>query len=215
MCKKKENGDVEVPGPRGKQFLISRKGERSKLSFFFFNWLFCLFTFQMLSPSQFPLHYPLIPPPASMRVLPHPHSHSYLRGLAFLYPGSSSLHRTKGLPSQWYQIRPSSTYTAGAMVPAVYSLVGGLVPGSFGGRGLVGWYCCSSYEVANPFNSYSPCPNFPTGVHALSPMFGWVYLHLYWFNSGRASQGTAKPGSPQQALLGISNSVWVWCQQME
>lgn len=35
----------------------------------------------------------------------------------------------------------------------VYSLFGGLVPGSFGGP--VGWYCCSSYEVTNPFSSYS------------------------------------------------------------
>jgi hypothetical protein len=57
----------------------------------------------------------------------------------------------------------------------MYSLVGGLVPGSFAGaRGVGRWgvwgvggnpvwlilllYCCSSYEVANPFSSYSPSP---------------------------------------------------------
>jgi hypothetical protein len=28
---------------------------------------------------------------------------------------------------------------------------------------LVGWYCCSSYGVANPFSSFSPCPNFSLG----------------------------------------------------
>ena len=57
----------------------------------------------MLSPSQFPLHkpaFPLLLPPASMRVLPHQPTHSCLSALAFPYPGSSSLHRTKELPSQ-------------------------------------------------------------------------------------------------------------------
>jgi hypothetical protein len=65
-----------------------------------------------------------LPPPASMRVLPHPPTYSCLSTLAFPYPGSSSLHRTKGIPSQWYQIRQSSaTYPAGAM-GTPYSLVG-------------------------------------------------------------------------------------------
>jgi hypothetical protein len=36
----------------------------------------------------------------------------------------------------------------------VYSLVGGLVSGS--SEGLVGWYCCSSYKVANRFSSLIP-----------------------------------------------------------
>jgi hypothetical protein len=39
-------------------------------------------------------------------------------------------------------------------------------------------------------------------------------FHLYWSGSGRASQETATSGSCQQALLGISNSVWVWCLYM-
>ena len=73
---------------------------------------------------------------------------------------------------------------------------------------------CSSYEVANSFSSYSPCPNFSIGVPTLSPMFESVHLHLYWSGSGRASQGTTILGSCQQALLGISNNVWVWCLQM-
>jgi hypothetical protein len=38
------------------------------------------------------------------------------------------------------------------------------------------------------------------------------YLHLY--QSGRASQETAIPGSCQQGLLGIRNSIRVWCLQM-
>ena len=49
-------------------------------------------------PSTSP--HPLLSPPASMRMLPHLPTHSCLNGLAFPYPGSSSLHRTKGLPSQ-------------------------------------------------------------------------------------------------------------------
>ena len=44
--------------------------------------------------------YPLLPPTASIRVLPYPPTHSCLSSLAFPYPGSSSLHWTKGLPSQ-------------------------------------------------------------------------------------------------------------------
>jgi hypothetical protein len=45
-------------------------------------------------------------------------------------------------------------------------------------------------------------------------MLGCECLHLYWSGAGRASQETAIPGSCQQALLGISNSVEVWCLQM-
>ena len=45
-----------------------------------------------------PLH-PSPYPPASMRVLPDPSTHSCLTALAFFYTGVSSLHRTKGLPS--------------------------------------------------------------------------------------------------------------------
>jgi hypothetical protein len=51
-------------------------------------------------------------------------------------------------------------------------------------------------------------------VPTLSPMFDCVYLHLYWPGSGRTSQGTAIPGFCQQAIFGISNNVWVWCQKM-
>ena len=41
----------------------------------------------------------ILPPPASMRVLPHPPTHSWLTSIAFLYTGATSLHRTKDLPS--------------------------------------------------------------------------------------------------------------------
>ena len=53
----------------------------------------------MLSP--FPVSppqalYPLLPPSASMRVLPHLPTHSCLSSLAFPYPHSSSHQKTKG-----------------------------------------------------------------------------------------------------------------------
>ena len=48
----------------------------------------------------------------------------------------------------------------------------------------------------------------------LSTMVGYVHSPLYWTGSVTASQGTAIPGSCQQVLLGINNSVWVWCLQM-
>jgi hypothetical protein len=82
-------------------------------------------------------------------------------------------------------------------------------------RGLVGWHCCSSYGVANPFSSSSPSPNSSIGVPMLSPMVGCEHPHLYWSDSGRASQKTAIAGSCQLALLGISNSDWIWCFFME
>jgi hypothetical protein len=68
---------------------------------------------------------PYLPlPPASVRVHPHsPPSYSCLSVLAFPYPGSSSLYRTKRLPSQWCPIRQSSTiYPAGTMRPTTCTL---------------------------------------------------------------------------------------------
>jgi hypothetical protein len=56
-------------------------------------------------------------------------------------------------------------------------------------------------------------PSTPS-VLALTPPLGpltqsgCMHLHLCWSGSGRASQGTAITGSCQQALLGISDSVW-------
>ena len=90
----------------------------------------------------------------------------------------------------------------------VYSLVGDLVPGSSGA--LVGWYCCS-YEVGNPFSSFSLFSNSSTGGPVLSPMVDFEGLPLYLSGSGRASQGTKISGSCQWALFGIHNTVWVGC----
>ena len=75
----------------------------------FINWIFYLFTFQMLSlflVSSLQTPYPIPHYPASIRVLPNPPTHSCLTALAFLYTRASSLHRTKGLPSHCCQLRP-------------------------------------------------------------------------------------------------------------
>jgi hypothetical protein len=45
-------------------------------------------------------------------------------------------------------------------------------------------------------------------------MIGCEYLHLYWSGAGGTSQETAIPGSCQQVLIGVSNSVGVWYLQM-
>jgi hypothetical protein len=77
---------------------------------FFCNILKNLFTFQILSPFLIsPLQTPIpsIHYSSSMRVLPHPPTHSCLTTLAFLYTVRKQLfHRTRGLPSYWYLIAP-------------------------------------------------------------------------------------------------------------
>jgi hypothetical protein len=67
-----------------------------------YSFIFSLFTFQMLSPftiSHLEMLYPIFLPPASMKVLPHPLTHSCLPTLKFPYTGTSSLHSTRGLSS--------------------------------------------------------------------------------------------------------------------
>ena len=136
----------------------------------FYIGYFIYLHFKCYPPFQLPLH----KAPVSMRVLPHQPTHSCLSALAFPYLGS--LHRTKGLPSQWCQINQSSaTYLAGAMIPTPPPpcvLFGSwFSPWEFLG-GLVGWYCCSSSGVANPFNSFSPFSNSSVGYPMLILMLG-------------------------------------------
>jgi hypothetical protein len=66
---------------------------------------------------------------------------------------------------------------------------------SGGSGGLVGKYCCSSYGVSNPFNSFCPFSNSSFGDLMLSSMVDCEYLSLYLSRSGRASQETALSGS--------------------
>jgi hypothetical protein len=57
----------------------------------------------------------------------------------------------------------------------LYSLVGRSVPWGRLRGCLVGWNCCSSNEVASPFNSFSPSSNSSTG--ALSSV-QWLALTI-------------------------------------
>jgi hypothetical protein len=88
----------------------------------FFNWIFYVFTFQILSHftvSPLETISPISPPSASMK-MPAP-THSHLTVLA--YTGATSLHWTKGLYSHWCQKSPSSAlYSVGAMNPSMSTL---------------------------------------------------------------------------------------------
>ena len=121
-----------------------------------------------------------LPTTASLRVLPHPHTHCHLTALAFSYTGASSLYRTKGLSTHWCQIRPFfATYAAGAMGPSRWTLW--LVVSSLGAlEVLVSLYCCSSYGVTNLFSSLGPFSSSSIGDPVLSPMDGWKHPPLYW-----------------------------------
>jgi hypothetical protein len=111
-------------------------------------------------------------------------THSHLPALSFPNTGASSLHRTKG-PLLSLMLNNAvlcyiCSWSHGSL--HMYSLVGGLVPGSSGG--LVGCYCCSSYRVVNPFSSF---------------------LYLSGFSS--SSQETVISDSCQQSLFGLHNIV--------
>jgi hypothetical protein len=114
-----------------------------------FYWLFYLFTFQMLSPCPVSLletPYPILPTPASMRVLPHTATHSHLPNLTFPYSGASRLTKTKCLSSHWCKTRPSSdTYAAGAMGWSICTFW--LVVWSLGALGAGGGGCVSLVDT--------------------------------------------------------------------
>jgi len=122
----------------------------------------------MLSPfliSPHPVPQPLYPTPlpASMKMLPHsllPH----LPGIPLHW--GIHLSQDKGLlllMSDNAILSYKCSWSHGSL--HVYSLVGGLIPGS---SGVSGWLMfCSSYGVANPSSSFSPSSNSSIGVPVL------------------------------------------------
>ena len=95
-----------------------------------------------------------------------------------------------------------------------YSLVGGLVPGSSGGRGgLVGWYCCSSYEVTNPFSSFSPLIpplGTPCSVRCLAASIRfWICQALAELLRRQLYQGpVSKHLLASTIVSGFGNCIW-------
>jgi hypothetical protein len=117
-------------------------------------------------PSEPSLHHATPLPFASKRVLPHLPTQSCFTPLASLFPGETNLHRTKRLPPPPPPLIPDKAilcyiWSRSHGLTHLYSLVGGLVPGS--SEGLVSWYCCFSYGVAVTFGSFSPSLTLPLG----------------------------------------------------
>ena len=141
-----------------------------------------------------------------MNVLLHPLTHSHLTTLASPYPGASRSHRTKSLPSHWCQIRPSSaTYVSGAMDPSMYTL---WLMVSLLEHGVV-----QLVDIALPMGMQPPsAPSvLPLALSLVSSCsVRWLPMSICIC----IGQGTLIPDSCQQVLLGINNSVWVWCLQI-
>jgi hypothetical protein len=141
--------------------------------FFFFNffyWLFSLFTFHMLSPFQVsPLEspYPISPPPASMRVLPYPPTHSSLPTVALPYTGASNPLRPKGSSSHLCPTRPfSATYAARAMGRFLWLVVQS--PGALGGLASDTVAPLMERQTLSALSDPTPAP--PSRTPVFSPM---------------------------------------------
>ena len=74
---------------------------------------------------------------------------------------------------------------------------------------LVSSYC-STYRVADPFNSLGAFSRSSIGGPVFHPIDDCEHPLLYLPGTGIASQETAISGSLQQNLAGVCNSVWVW-----
>jgi hypothetical protein len=100
--------------------MLTKSNEPLTLFFFWHLFFYFFFTFLLVVlfiyisnviplPSFLSQNHPSQPfPSATLRVFPHPPSHSLPISLAFPYTGASSLHRIKGLPStrsESYQYR--------------------------------------------------------------------------------------------------------------
>jgi hypothetical protein len=149
-----------------------------------FYWIFSLFTFQMLSqkvslppPQKCPISSPpslLLwgcypthsPTPASLP------SHSPTLGhQAFTGPRASP-------PIDAWQGHPLLNIRLESWVLPCVLLCWWFNPWEL--RGLVGWYCCSSYGVTNPFSSLGTFSSSFIGDPVFLPMsIGCEYLLLY------------------------------------
>jgi hypothetical protein len=92
------------------------------INFFLLDILF-IYISNVIPFPNYPLTlYCIPPPPATMRVCPHPPTAASQPSNS-LHTGASSLHRTKGLFPHWFLARPSSAiYTARALGPSMCTL---------------------------------------------------------------------------------------------
>jgi hypothetical protein len=77
-----------------------------------------------------------------------------------------------------------------------------------GGEVLVSSYCCSTYRVTDPFSTLGAFSSFSIWGPVFHPIDDCENPLLYLPGTGIASYKTAIPGSLQQNLAGICNSVW-------
>jgi hypothetical protein len=172
----------------------------------------------MFSPLQFPLHKSLLPPPLPLRGCSPP-AHPLL-----LQHPSIPLHW--GIEPSQDQGGPLSLMPDNAILCYISSWSHACPPPRvlsnwwfspwelWGGGSLVGW-CCCSYGAANP-SAPSVLALTPT---LESPRAGWCLTASIHICIGQA---LAEPlrgqlyqaPTYQHGLLGISNTVWVWCLQM-
>jgi len=169
-----EDGIHNIPAKRGVLFFN-----------YLIYWIFYLFTFQMLPPD-----------PVSLQKRPsHLPSPCFYEGAP--PPTHSLLLPCSGIPFNW-GIKPSQgpflllmpekaisvTYAAllhmGHFMWTLWLVDWSLRALLF----LVGWCCCSSSVVANPFSSISPFSNSSFGEPILSSMVGCNHPPLYLSGSG-------------------------------
>jgi hypothetical protein len=75
---------------------------------------------------------------------------------------------------------------------------------------LVSSYCYSTYRVADSFSSLGAFSSLSIGGPVLHSIDDCEHPLLYLPGTGIASYETAIPGSLQQNLSSICNSVWFW-----
>jgi hypothetical protein len=138
-------------------------------SFSFSVWYFMYLHFKCYAFPGFPFGTPHSPAPASMTVFPLPPTslpwHSTLLGnWAFTWPRASPPIYAR----QCHLLLHNEAWAMGSSLLEVWSL-GAL-------RVLVGWYCCSSYGVANLFNFFSPFSNSSIGSLCLVQ---WLAMSIH------------------------------------
>jgi hypothetical protein len=135
----------------------------------------------MLS-QKFPISSPLLPYPPTSTSWPW---HSPVLGhIKFAIP--------RGLSSQWWPTRPSSTTETRALGVLISS------------------YCCSTYRFADPFSSLGTFSSSSIGGPVFHPIDNCEHPLLCLPGTGIVSHETALSESCQQNIAGVRNSVSVW-----